>query len=47
VVIVDAAVAEAEKQELNLPVEAYIEVMEEAMKEVEKEIRLANPDGPL
>ena len=45
--IVDAAVKSAEESELTLPPETYIDVMEEAIKKLEKEKRSTNPNGPL
>ena len=47
VAMVDAAVAEAEKQTVTLPADAIVEVMEAAIAEVEKNMRNEHPEGPL
>ena len=47
VAMVEAAVAEAEKQTVTLPAEAIVEVMEAAIAEVEKNMRNEHPEGPL
>ena len=46
-VIVEAAVKAASDQEITLQPEIWIEVMEEAIKQTEQEMRRVNPDGPL
>lgn len=47
IALVEAAVKEAEKQEIQLPADVYVEIMEEAIKGVEKEIRRIQPNGPM
>ncbi len=46
-VMVEAAIKAAEEQQITIPPETYIEIMEQAITDKEKERRLKNPDGPL
>ena len=45
--MVEQAVAAAKDNEVTLPADTYIEVMEEAIQEAERDIRKTNPEGPL
>ena len=45
--MVEQAMAAARDQDISLPPETYITVMEEAIEEAEKEMRQKIPDGPL
>jgi len=47
VALVEKAVADAEKTVIQLPPEAYLEVLEESIRDAEKKMRETNPDGPL
>ncbi len=46
-VMVEAAIKAAEEQPITIPPETYIEIMEQAITDKEKERRLKNPEGPL
>ena len=43
---VEAAVKAAEESKVILPAETFIDVMEEAIQNVEEKRREADPDGP-
>ena len=45
--LVQEAVDEAKGQEVVLPAEVYVEVMEEAIEATEKEMRKHTTEGPL
>ena len=45
-VMVDAAVKEAESQTYTLASEAYVEVLQEAITEIHKELRKKDSNGP-
>ncbi|CAH1800212.1 unnamed protein product, partial [Owenia fusiformis] len=47
IALVEAAMVEAEKMPVVLPPEVYIEIMEEAIKNVEKDLRKNGEDGPM
>ena len=47
IAMVEAAVKLAEEHQIALPPEVYIEVLEIAIKEAEKEIREKTPEGPM
>lgn len=47
IAIVEQAVKLAEEHQISLPPEAYIEVLETAIKDAEKDIREKTPDGPM
>lgn len=47
VILVEAAVKVAKEQEITLPPEVWIETMETAIEDVEKEIRNSSAGGPL
>ncbi|ESO88925.1 hypothetical protein LOTGIDRAFT_62291, partial [Lottia gigantea] len=47
VAIVEAAVKEAEKQDVLLQPEIYIEAMEAAIKDAERELKKKNPEGAI
>ena len=45
--MVAAAVAVAQQQVVTLPPDVYLEVIQVAIKDTEKEMRLRNPNGPM
>lgn len=45
--LVEKAVQMAEERDINIPAEMWIDVMEEAIKNAEDEMRKVNPDGPM
>jgi len=44
--MVDDAIAEVKKQEVHLPVEAYIEALKGAISEMLEARKAADPDAP-
>ena len=47
IALVEKAVQDAEKNVINLSAEAYIEILDEAIKDCEKKMGEANPEGPM
>jgi len=47
IALVEVAIKEADKQIIALPPDVYIEIMEGAIKDVEKNMREQRPNGPL
>lgn len=47
IAIVEKAVQDAEKNVINLSAEAYIEILDEAIKDCEKKMGEASPEGPM
>lgn len=47
IALVEKAVNDAEKNSVNLTPEIYLEILEEGIREAEKEMRETKPDGPL
>lgn len=45
--MVEAAMKLAEEHQISLPPEVYIEVLETAIKDAEKELREKGPEGPM
>lgn len=44
---VEEALNAAKLDELQLPLDGWMETLEEAIEELEKEMRMKNPNGPL
>lgn len=47
ITMVEAAMKLAEEHQVTLPPEVYIEVLETAIKDAEKELREKGPEGPM